>query len=379
MRKGSPLYKRILDLHLYAALLTGIVMVVLAVSGCLLIFERKIDKWTNPSVSYVTPQGEQLPFTKILVQLNTAFPQRRVKQIDQDEPNNSIVATLNDKTQVYVNGYTGQILGTRTSLLPSDYVRLVHRVLLVGKVGGWIVATTTFLLLFQSLSGMYLWWPLKRITVKRKTSWIRINFDLHHALGFYTFAFVSLICITGIARYYEKRLEPLVNRVTNTEAIETDLPSRNIPTQTNAASKITIDDAVAIAKAQLPGSSLVRIIPPENKNSSFVVRMRFPGDEQPSARSWVVVDQYSGEVLSRLDMRSEPVGGQFGAVNRSVHTGDIYGWPTRLLIGLSSLAVVLQTITGFIMWWKRKKYSMWLKRKLKLVKEEAPVRARAAA
>jgi uncharacterized iron-regulated membrane protein len=43
--------------------------------------------------------------------------------------------------------------------------------------------------------------------------------------------------------------------------------------------------------------------------------------------------------------------------NRQYHTGDIYGWPTRILALVSSLALVVMTITGPMIWYKRKRTS----------------------
>jgi uncharacterized iron-regulated membrane protein len=41
-------------------------------------------------------------------------------------------------------------------------------------------------------------------------------------------------------------------------------------------------------------------------------------------------------------------------VNRAIHTGDILGVPSKILMSLASLAAVAQVITGLTMWWKRK-------------------------
>lgn len=370
MRKGSVSYKLMLDLHLYVALFSSILILVLSVTGCLLIFESRIDHWLDPAVARVTPQGALLPFAKIAERLNTALPGKRVKQFDVGDADASIAVTMNDRSHAYVNPYTGEILGTRAGQPASYYIRTLHTNLLAGAIGSWIVGIATFLLLFQSISGLYLWWPLKRMTVNRKGSWLRINFDLHHALGFYTAAFVCIVCVTGLVRWGEKGLTPIVDRAADISEVPRELPSRDIPDQPNAA-KLTIDDAVAIAKAQLPGGSLARIIPPENRKGSFVVSMRFPGDEQPSARSWVIVDQYSGAVLSKLDMRTSPASVQWSPINRSVHVGDILGWPTRLVVALTAIAIVIQTVSGFIMWFKRKRYSLWLGRRKKSAQQKA--------
>ena len=39
--------------------------------------------------------------------------------------------------------------------------------------------------------------------------------------------------------------------------------------------------------------------------------------------------------------------------NRAMHTGDILGLPGKALVSLASLAVVVQVVTGLVMWLKR--------------------------
>jgi uncharacterized iron-regulated membrane protein len=41
-------------------------------------------------------------------------------------------------------------------------------------------------------------------------------------------------------------------------------------------------------------------------------------------------------------------------LNRAIHTGDILGMPTKVLMSLASLAAVAQAISGLMMWWKRR-------------------------
>jgi uncharacterized iron-regulated membrane protein len=40
-------------------------------------------------------------------------------------------------------------------------------------------------------------------------------------------------------------------------------------------------------------------------------------------------------------------------VNRAIHTGDIFGIPSKFLMSLASLMAAVQVITGVVMWWKR--------------------------
>jgi uncharacterized iron-regulated membrane protein len=78
--------------------------------------------------------------------------------------------------------------------------------------------------------------------------------------------------------------------------------------------------------------------------------MRFPEDRTPGGRSWVVVERYTGEVLVRASSRTAPVPFRAMVLLRGLHTGDVYGTPSRALMSLSSLLLVLQTLSGLVIW-----------------------------
>ena len=40
--------------------------------------------------------------------------------------------------------------------------------------------------------------------------------------------------------------------------------------------------------------------------------------------------------------------------NRAIHTGDLLGIPSKILMSLASLMAVVQVVTGVVMWFKRK-------------------------
>ena len=57
-------------------------------------------------------------------------------------------------------------------------------------------------------------------------------------------------------------------------------------------------------------------------------------------------------------------------LNRNLHTGDIGGWPTRVLVCVMSMSVVVQAFTGVVMWWKRRPSS---KRSAKVLAEKVAI------
>ena len=344
--------KAIFKTHLYAALIAGCILIIVAVTGCLLVFELKMDRWLDPRVSYVAPKGEAVPLATILSRVQSAYPGLKITELNFGEPDSSVMVRIGGR-RVFVNPYSGEIIDSRSGEPASYHLRHLHRELMAGKTGALIVNIATLLVVFQSLSGLYLWWPLKRTTVKLNRSWRRINLDLHHAVGFFSCSFICVLGVTGLVKAYGDKLQPFFDRVTDSPTMTRDLMSRP-PTSPYAAATVSIDEAVATAAVQLPGARLARIIPPKEKNGSFVVQVKFSDDSTVPGRSWVVIDQYSGAVLACLDARLAPKGSKIPIVNRAVHVGGLYGIPTRIIAFLAGMAVLLQTATGYIIWWRKR-------------------------
>jgi len=67
------------------------------------------------------------------------------------------------------------------------------------------------------------------------------------------------------------------------------------------------------------------------------------------------VDQYTGKVLFSLSSRTGPAGYRMQVATRAIHTGDIFGIPSKIIMSLASLMMVIQFLSGFKMWWSRRK------------------------
>ena len=80
--------------------------------------------------------------------------------------------------------------------------------------------------------------------------------------------------------------------------------------------------------------------------------MRVP-ENAVEAQSSVIIDQYSGKVLQVGNLKTDSLGYWAIRLNRSIHTGDVWGLPGRLLTSLSSLLLVVMVVTGFVIWWKK--------------------------
>lgn len=113
-------------------------------------------------------------------------------------------------------------------------------------------------------------------------------------------------------------------------------------------------NALRIASEYLPAAIPLWVVMPEEKTTSYLVKMRFPEDHSSNGASIAWVDQFSGKVLGAWNSRTAPLGRRIERTNRDIHSGDIWGYPGRALACLMSMALVIQSTTGPYLWWKRR-------------------------
>jgi uncharacterized iron-regulated membrane protein len=206
-------------------------------------------------------------------------------------------------------------------------------------------------MLFLVISGVILWWKYKKVSIKWNVSLFRAMFDIHNATGILSALFLLLLALTAIGIAFDGPIARWTYKATGTKPIPRSLPS----SPREGAAPIDPDEVIRIARTAIPGASLLSIDYPEDKTDSYNVRMRFPEDRTPGGRSWVSIDQYSGKVLVAQNSRTAPLAVRAALMNRQIHTGDIFGTPSRIVMSASSLLVVLQAFSGVVMWWKRKR------------------------
>jgi uncharacterized iron-regulated membrane protein len=343
--------KWLLNLHLYVALVAAAFLLILGITGSIMAFEGELDHFSNPSLFYVQPQaGPSLPIASLVDRVRQKYPGEEIGGIELSQrPDESFVVETSARA-VFINGYTGEILGMRDGPTLLDYVHQLHIRLMFGQ-GKTIVGLAGIAMFFLVLSGIMLWWRQKRLTIKWNGTSFRTMFDLHTVTGIYSALFLLFLSGTGIVIAYEGSIFPWLYKTTNTQPIRRGYPS----TVQEGVKPIGPEHALAIATAEIQGAAPIAIALPLKPKDSYTIRMRFPEDLTPGGRSWVCVDQYSGKVLVAQNSRTAPGPTRAQILNRAIHTGDIFGVFSKIVLSLSSLLVVVQALSGISMWLKRPK------------------------
>ena len=332
-------------------------MVILGVTGSIMEFEPELDRSLHPKLSYIRPEGRVLSLSEIGDAVSRRFSgEPVVAYLPSLSPNLSSQVVLPSGI-AYVNQYTGEVLGIRTrGQTFLGYVRALHIRLADGKFGRNILRWSGVAMLLSLASGLYLWWPIKQIRIRGKWASRRLWFDLHNAIGIFSLLPLVMLAATGTVLGFEDQLAPLIYKLTRSSPIQTSRETSRAAVRepVAGATALTPDEAVAIARTQMPGAVPYRVQMPKY-GGLYVVALVYPQDRVTGENNLVALDPYYGDVVSLSRSSELSLGDRLLAMNEAIHTGSIFGIPSRIVVWLASIMVFVQACSGLIMWLYRKK------------------------
>lgn len=356
MAGASKFRKLILNLHLWIGLVAAMLLLLTGVSGSLLVFEDQIDRALNPKLSRVMPTGRVLSLTELQQSLEHQYPGAQVLGLELSSSVDIaygayVQPASGDGLGVAVDQYTGKALGVWDDNRFTRKLHGFHTHLLAGEVGSEIVGWGSVVLLFLSITGLILWWRTKIIHVNFQSSGPKFQYDLHSTIGIFSSLFLLAFALTGIVVHWERPAQTWANSVSH--APRPPQPKPDPPA--SGATSLDPDRLLAAAQIVVPGAHATVINLPDGPLSPAMVIFKFPEDHTPAGRTRVFLDAYSGKVLSLTSSREAPAPVAYVTRwNREIHTGDIGGWPTRIVAAISSLCLPLLAITGPLLWWQRR-------------------------
>lgn len=117
--------KFLFNVHLYLALIAGLFVLILGLTGCIMAFEPELDPVLHPSLSYVTPGTHRLSLVELGAAVQQALPGERPAGFRLSPSPDISVGVATKRGQVAVNPYTGAILGVRPA--GQDFLGAVQK------------------------------------------------------------------------------------------------------------------------------------------------------------------------------------------------------------------------------------------------------------
>ena len=353
----------LITVHRWVGLAAAVFLAVLGLTGAAMVFETPLDDLLNRRLHIVEPRGAALAVGELVRRLEVAHPGYRVSGSDfgQDERHADAVSLQADgkpELDLFVDPYDARILGSVDE--SRDWIRPIHQfhthLLAGGSWGRSVVGWSAVALAVLALFGLVLWWPAKIFWLRGvgASGW-RLQFDLHNAMGGLSWVFLLGFALTGMALHWSSAAMDWASRLTGA-AVPAGFP-RSAPQCGGkpAPPSLSLNRIYDAAVAAVPGARVTTVMLPPSVEMPARVIMKFPEDQTPAGRTNVFVASCSGTVIEARSSRSAPLAYKAVAMwTRELHTGDLLGWPTRLIACLASLVATAMAVTGPWLWWKRR-------------------------
>ena len=203
--------KALRKIHLWLSVPTGIIITLVCFSGAMLVFEKEITEVVKPELYFVKEaKGEPIPMQELMEKVEETLPDSvsisgvtvfadstRTYQVSLSKPR---------RASIYVNQYTGEVTGRSERLPFFNTMFHLHRWLLGSSsgVGKLLTGICTLVLVFILITGILMWLtnrnkPLKAsLAIHVTKGWGRFWHDLHVAGGIYTTIFLLAMALTGL-------------------------------------------------------------------------------------------------------------------------------------------------------------------------------------
>ncbi|RAI97663.1 putative iron-regulated membrane protein [Chitinophaga skermanii] len=374
-------------IHLYLGLAAGLVISVSCLTGAALVFEKELTELTHHDRYYVKPSGPRLSIDVLAAKVQATFPGTKITRVQLfADPGRSVQVQYEEakkekpkqagkpakegkkgtgpkeqkeekaKTRTaFMNPYTGEMIESY-SYAESFYYQIfsLHRWLLAGKTGKLITGISTFIFLFILITGFILWWPKtrnilkQRLKVKWDGNWKRVTNDLHVVFGFYTSIFLFISAFTGLTWSFDWFNNALYASLgTSPKATP---PPNSGPT---APGEINYEDALRIVQAQTQDGIYYSLSAPKDSAGAFQVNVLPPKALHENATTTYFIDQYEGHIIKTQTFAERTSGQKIRATIKPLHTGAIFGWPSKIFAFILALLGATFPTTGTIMWLNR--------------------------
>ncbi|MBE9584277.1 PepSY domain-containing protein [Mucilaginibacter sp. JRF] len=365
-KKRSLFYRVSAWLHLWLGLASGIVVVIVSLTGAALVFEQELRVWLQPYQTAESHGKEFIEPSKLKEAVMKRYNLPAISAVVyQGKDRSAVVPYYGDRSKfqlIYVDPYTAKIL--HYQLLDKDFYRIMllghYNLWLPREIGKPVVAYSTLIFVITLITGLVLWWPKKWTTNTRERAFFvkwsgnfkRVNHDLHNVLGFYSLAIALVLGLTGMvygmkwfsdAVYWTASGGQKSERFARQQSDTTLVKVSNIPDEDILFKNLK-------AKGEDLNTQILTIGYPFGKAGAWSVSLIPELGRRMNERS----QSYEQVSLKKLDKKPDNGGDKMMRLNYDLHVGSVGGIWTKIIALLVCLISGSLPITGFFIWWAKK-------------------------
>lgn len=356
-------------LHLICGVTAGVIILIMSVTGSILAFEKQIVAFAERKVRIieVAPEATKLDLNSLLANAKKENSKAQPSTITvYPDAKASVAVAFGREGTVYVNPYTGQVLGNESSLHHfMDDVEVWHR-WLGGRekykpLGHNVKGVCNIIFLIMIISGFYLWWPrswtanvLKTIMffnprLKGKAR----DWNWHNTIGFWCAPWLIIISLTGLIMSYQWANDLLFKMAGSTpppvqSQKKDEAKGDEAPFEIGA-----LDPILLLAMKQEPAWKSIVIHLPSKPSDNLNVTITTAKRLFPFMRSLLTVNLSTFEIVKYKPFSDESRGRKWRTIARYLHTGEAAGIVGQIVVFIAAIGASVLVWTGLWLSWRR--------------------------
>lgn len=390
-------------LHRWVGLLTAGFLFVSGVTGAVISWDHELDDLLNPHLMHARTPGAPLPPLTLAAQVEARDARVQVTFLPLAAERGESMALgvtgrVDPKTgrqyepgynQVFLDPATGQELGRRnwgavwpiTTETFVSFLYVLHYSLHIPEMSGidrwgiWLMGAIALLWTLDCFVGFYLTLPPAKAATRQsfwrrwKPAWkikasgsaYRVNVDIHRAFSLWLWGVLFAVAFTAFSlNLYSEVFYPVmskVSQVTPTPFDQRTPHGRHDP----VVPRVAYGPVIGMARAEAARRSW-----PEPAGSAFYspdfgiygVAFHAPGGDHGAGGvgpAYLYYDGVDGRLLGQRQPWKGTAADIFVQAQFPLHSGRILGLPGRILISLTGIVVATLSVTGVVIWWKKRK------------------------
>lgn len=381
--------------HRWMGLAMAVFLFISGLTGAIISWDHELDEWLNPQLFDAQTEhsnGESFTAFELADKLEKADPHVRVSYMPLHvEEGHSLLISVDparnpetgkaydvDYNQAGVDPVTGLVQATRMwgdiSLTKENILPFLYKlhysmhipdgfgielgILLMGIIAlVWTI--DCFIALWISFPKAKSW--KKSFRFRWSQGGYKLNFDLHRSTGVWLWPLLLILAVTSVSMNLENQImRPLVAMFSDITPSPFDTVGPT-PIDEPTEPVITRQEAVKFAEQEAlqrgwtdPAGAIFYA----DHFDIYGIGFYQPGDDHGDSglgNPWLYFDGSSGKYLGHWVPGEGSVGDIFLQAQFPLHSGRILGLPGRILVSIMGLVVAMLSVTGIIIWAKKRR------------------------
>ena len=344
----------IFSIHSIAGLVAGLFILIMSLSGAALVFQDELNRLEYPP-DVLRANSKIIAIDSCYNNLQKEFPHAQINNCRLTLSNQrSFVFTIHDSSykngkealKVYMHPQHGAIQKTKGADASfTNRLGRLHSTLFLGKKGEWLLAFFSIVFLISITTGLIQYRKNVFAVLSFRKKFFRIA-NLHQLIGVWALLFNLMIGITGfwMQRYVFKK--EFYRSYDYTPVL-----------RTSPALLFSLDSSLARLKEQYPDfTGYVIYFAQSNRGKTAVYGSR-------SSNSFIHSKEFAdaifldsaGNIAMTAFVNEIDASSRYDIINSQVHFGQYGGLVVKIIYCLFGLTGGVLSITGFLLWYKRRR------------------------